>query len=148
MEESVEEIFGHSRNTLDNKGRVFVPVEFRKALLPEDNMSYVLTRGPESCILMFPYSVWAELIKDLRNRSYKDKSVRDHLRALSITSKTVTLDPQGRIIIPKELLEYAGIEKDVLFIGFFDKIEIWNPSFFEKYSKENIPKSGFDILKL
>lgn len=149
MEESVEDFFGHYKNSLDNKGRVFVPVEFRKALLPEDNLTYVLTRGPENCILMFSYSVWNELIKDLKDKSYQDKSVRDRLRSLSITTKKVTLDQQGRIILPKELMEYAGIEKEVLFIAFFDKIELWNPEIFEKYTQEgNIPKTGFDILKL
>lgn len=149
MEESVEEFFGHSRNSLDSKGRVFVPVELRKALLPEDNLTYVLTRGPESCILMFAYSIWIDLIKDLKNKSYHDKSVRDRLRALSITTKKVTLDNQGRIILPKEFLDYASIEKEVLFISFFDKIEMWSPEIFEQYAQNgNIPKTGFDILKL
>lgn len=149
MEESVEEFFGHSKNSLDSKGRVFVPVEFRKALLPEDGLTYVLTRGPETCVLMFAYSVWNMLIKDLKEKSYQDKSVRDRLRALSITTKKVTLDQQGRILLPKELMEYSRIEKEVLFIAFFDKIELWNPEIFEKYSLEgNIPKTGFDILKL
>ncbi len=145
----MEEFLCHSRNSLDSKGRVFVPAELRKALLQEDNMSYVLTRGPENCILMFSYSIWNELIKDLKGKSYQDKGVRDKLRVLSLTTKKVTLDQQGRIIIPKDLLDYAGIVKDVLFIAFFDKIELWAPENFEKYSQEgNIPKTGFDILRL
>ena len=129
---------GLHRHTLDPAtGRVAIPARFRKITSEEANGTFVITRGIEKCLCLYPLNVWQRDTGLLKSLPYTRKSVRRVQRWWFVESERLTFDDQGRIIIPKHLLEYAQIENEVLLIGLVDKIEIWNPDFYNPVMAES-----------
>ncbi len=118
---------GRHTYSVDHKGRLFIPAEFRRLLRPEDEGTFVVTRGFDGSLLVYPLSIWAEFEERLRSLPYTRERVRWLLRKFVSYAERCPIDSQGRINIPAHLLEYAGIKKEALIIGLIDKIEIWNP---------------------
>ncbi len=122
----------------DAKGRVAIPAKLRKYLKPEANNTFVLTRGTEKYIDLYPMDFWKELVEEkLNSLNQFDPQQMRFLRMFLMEAEEQTLDSQSRILIPKKLLNYAGIEKEVLILGAMNKIEIWNPETYKKYLEES-----------
>jgi len=134
-------------HSMDHKGRVFIPAKYRKLLVPEDNLTMVITRGLDRNLLLFPYTVWNRYVEKLLQLPYSNRDVRNRIRVLTSRAEELSIDSQGRIMLPRQLLEYAGIKKEVLFIGMLDKVELWNPEIYSEFEKENMSiEDGFEIL--
>jgi MraZ protein len=128
---------GNEVYAIDHKGRVFIPAKFRSVLMKEDEDSFYIARGFETSLLLFPLSKWNEFVKELSNSRYSQKSIREAIRAFSYGAERLTMDSQGRVVLPKELRDYSKIEDEVFFLGAIDKIELWSPAVYKRYSKEN-----------
>ncbi len=126
---------GNDVHSVDHKGRVFVPAKFRSVLSKDDEGSFYIARGFETSLLLFPLSGWNEFVKELSNKRYSQKSIREAIRAFSYAAELLSMDSQGRIVLPGALRDYSRIENEVFFLGAIDKIELWSPSVYEKYSK-------------
>lgn len=118
---------------VDEKGRVSIPARMRKYLAPEANETFVITRGTDTCLFLFPFDEWEKLERKLKELNTFNPQHRFLIRILLMWAVEVTLDNQSRIMIPKNLLEFAKIDKEVLIIGALDRIEIWNPNIFQEY---------------
>lgn len=127
---------GSFNYTVDNKGRINIPAKMRKNLAPEANESFVITRGFEPCIFVYPNDEWAKRESELRKLQQAVKRNRDYTRILLEHASEVELDGQHRIVLTKELMEYAKISGEVLILGVFDRIEVWNPEEYKKYLGE------------
>jgi len=127
---------GNDIYSVDHKGRVFIPAKFRAVLTKEDNGSFYITRGFETSLLLFPLSKWNGFIEKLTQKRYSQKSIRDAIRAFSYGAECLSMDSQGRVVLPKELREYARIEEDAFFLGAIDKVELWSPEVYEEYSED------------
>ena len=127
---------GNDTYSVDHKGRVFIPAKFRSLLTVDDEDSFYLTRGFETSLILFPLNRWNEFIENLKDKKYSQKRIRDAIRAFSYGAECLSMDSQGRVVLPKHLREYAKIEDDVFFLGAIDKVELWSPSVFEEYSKD------------
>jgi MraZ protein len=124
---------GQAEYSVDSKGRVAIPAKMRNALSPEAKNSFTITRGFEQCINLYPIDQWAKREEEIgRLNTYRSEE-RDFVRTIMMWADEVTLDGQGRIVVPKSLMEFARIEETVLIIGALDHIEIWNPELFEAY---------------
>ncbi|TET99205.1 MAG: division/cell wall cluster transcriptional repressor MraZ [Candidatus Stahlbacteria bacterium] len=140
---------GNDIYSVDHKGRVFIPVKFRAVLNEEDDNSFYITKGFETSLLLFPLSKWYEFIEQLREKKYSQKTIRDAIRAFSYGAECLTMDSQGRVVLPKDLRDYAKIKDGVFFLGAIDKVELWSPSIFEKYSKDKGDTNElFSLLEL
>ncbi len=129
---------GLHRHTVDSStGRVAIPSRFRKLTSEEANGTFTIARGLEKCLCLYPLDVWKKDTAVLRSLPYTRKSVRRVQRWMFGESERVVFDDQGRVIIPKHLLEYAQIENEVFLIGLVDKIEIWNPELYHKTMQES-----------
>ena len=129
---------GKYEHAVDDKGRVSLPSKLRKNLSPEANDSFVITRGYESSLDLFPMDVWNQLEEELRSKLNKHREEdRLFLRTLMMWAQEVTLDRQSRIMIPQELMEFAGVTEKVIIIGALEKIEIWSPASFRSYHERN-----------
>ncbi len=120
---------------VDDKGRVSLPAKLRKYVSPEANETFVLTRGFEQCLFVYPVDEWNRLEQNLRSLSNYDPEHRRFVRTLLELASECQLDGQARLSIPQELREYAGISGEVRVIGTLDKIELWDPQTYEKYKK-------------
>src|SRR5512142_1522226 len=126
--------------SVDDKGRVNLPAKLRKYVSPEVNDTFVITRGFERGLFVYPIDEWNKLEQNLRNLSSYNQDHRRFVRALLELASESQLDAQGRLSIPQELREYANIRSEVRVIGTLDKIELWDPAVYEEY-KEAQPDS-------
>jgi len=125
---------GKYEYTVDDKGRLSLPAKLRKHISPEASDTFVITRGHDQCLYLYPQDVWNKLEEDFKERlNVNREEDRLYLRTILMWSHEVGLDKQSRISIPTELIEFAEIQGNVLVIGSLEKIEIWNPTSFKNY---------------
>lgn len=112
----------------DQKGRVFLPAAFRRILMENGVRGLVLRRDVfQQCLVLYPLNVWDEMVDSITQRTNPfDRRGRENLRRFVADSESVSMDSDGRILIPRRYLQAAGIEQEVRFIGMDNTIEIWN----------------------
>lgn len=121
--------------SVDSKGRINIPAKLRKYVSAEANDTFVVTRGYDQCLYLYPLDEWTRLEQEIRQLSSTNPKHRFFMRKLLEWATESQLDGQFRIMIPKDLLQFAGIENDVLIIGVLEHIEVWNPRTYEAYLK-------------
>ena len=119
---------GEYHNSLDQKNRLNIPAKFRKVLDSVNDRTFVLTRGFDPCLVLYPLQDWNQVENQLRRLSSIRGKHRNFVRSITRFAISVQYDSQGRIQIPDTLLGYSGILKDAAVIGMINKIELWNPS--------------------
>ena len=124
---------GSYKHSIDHKGRVSIPARFRRLLSGDASETFVVLRGLDACISLFPADEFKRLEDRLRSRSFSDPTHRRYQRHMLLDSRDETLDAQGRVAIPPSLIAHAALKKEVLVNGVLDHIEIWSPEEFEKY---------------
>ena len=119
---------GNIEAKVDAKGRAFLPAAFRKVLQESGEESLVLRKDIfEPCLVLYPESAWNRQLDMLRQKLNRwDGKKQAMFRQFVIDAELITLDSNGRMLIPKRHLKLAEIEQDVRFIGMDDTIEIWN----------------------
>jgi MraZ protein len=113
---------GEFQHSLDGKGRVIIPSRLRDGL----GVRFVITRGLDHCLFVYPMQEWTRLEKQLSKQPFTRKDYRNFNRLFFSGAMELEADKQGRVLIPQYLREYAGIEKDVMIVGVADRVEIWN----------------------
>ncbi len=124
---------GSYEYAVDAKARVNIPAKLRKYVSPDANETFVITRGYERCLFLYPLDEWTTLEQSIRQLSPSNAQHRLFTRTLLQYATECQLDAQSRITMPKELLQFAGIEDQVLILGVLDHIEVWNPKIHEEY---------------
>ncbi|HIA95116.1 MAG TPA: division/cell wall cluster transcriptional repressor MraZ [Candidatus Marinimicrobia bacterium] len=139
---------GEYAYSLDSKGRVNVPAKFRQSLSEDNENTFVITRGVDPCIWVYPLSHWKEIESNLRNLSSISKIHRTFVRNTARYASPSTYDKQGRITLTPSLIEYADLDKDALIIGMINKMEIWNPDRLDETDQQNmeIDPAAYDDL--
>jgi MraZ protein len=129
---------------MDGKGRFLMPAGVRRQL-PEDQQSgFVVNRGLDKCLVMYPVPVWERELARIQARNQYVKKNRDFTRRFLNGATPVELDASGRVLLPKRLMEYAGLEKDILLVGQIDKVEIWDQATYEAWMANS--EADFDAL--
>jgi MraZ protein len=116
---------GSYEHTIDSKGRVSLPVQFR-TLLPKDNERLVITNYIPSHLWAFTYESWIKLEEKLASFPLTDPDIRSFKHFFVAGAHDVTVDKLGRVLVPPRLREYAHLNKDVVFVGSITHIEIWD----------------------
>ena len=139
---------GEYNNLIDQKNRLSIPAKYRKALNIENDKTFVLTKGFDQCLFLYPLGEWRIVEKQLSSLSTIKGKNRSFIRSIVRYANYLKYDSQGRIQIPEVLLNYADINKNVCIIGVIKKIEIWDPKTLVKYeSRKNIlSDDDFDEL--
>jgi len=127
------EFTGTYTHTLDSKGRVSVPAVYRRQLTGE---GLYLNLGFDGCLVLYPPEKWESVKAELSALSRGRERQRFFLRRFARFLRPVSLDSQGRIMVPGELLSRAGIDSEVVFLGQLDSIELWAPGRFTDASGE------------
>ena len=114
----------------DAKGRVFLPAPFRRVLEADKEMRLVLrTDLFQKCLVLYPEGLWNEMLDMLRARLNRWDGRHQHLLRLFLEdAEIVELDKNGRFLINKRKLKFAGISQDVRFLAIDDHIEVWDKS--------------------
>jgi MraZ protein len=119
--------------SVDSKGRINIPAKLRKYVSPDANDTFVVTRGFEKCLFLYPLDEWNTLEGSIRGLSPSNSQHRFITRTLLQYATETQLDGQSRVTIPRELLQFAGIEDQVLIVGVLERIEVWNPKEYAGY---------------
>ena len=93
----------------------------------------MVTRGYDRCLFLYPLDEWNSMEQSIRALNPSDPQHRFVMRTLLQWATEAQLDQQSRIILPKELLQFAEIGAEVRIVGVLDHIEVWNPSVYERY---------------
>src|SRR5258708_2967884 len=124
---------GEYEVTVDAKGRFLLPVGFKKQLPAEGASQFVVSRGIEKCLSLYPLQSWEPIFSDISKLNDFDPKVREFRRYFLNGATNVELDSAGRLLIPKNLIEYAGLEKDVVLVAAVNKIEIWDKTKYTEF---------------
>ena len=143
---------GNSEARTDAKGRVFLPAIFRKQLQAAAEECLLMRKDTyQSWLVLYPESAWNEQMNQLRNRLNRwDPKHQMIFRQFVSDVEIITLDSNGRFLIPKRYLKLANIEQEVRFIGMDDTIEIWSKETTEKpfMSPDDFGKELAEIMSV
>lgn len=123
---------GEFRHAMDDKGRLTVPARFREEL----GERFVLTRGLDQCLFVYPMEEWKNLEGKLKSLPFTKADARAFSRFFFSGAVECELDKQGRVNIPGTLLTFANIERDCVVIGVSNRVEIWSEAAWSKYLEE------------
>ncbi|CAN5340211.1 division/cell wall cluster transcriptional repressor MraZ [soil metagenome] len=136
---------GEYEATLDAKGRFLVPAGLKKQLPDGGDEHFVANRGFESCLSLYPNKSWKPLFSKISELNQFDPKVRKFTREFLNGATQVELDNAGRLLIPKNLMEYAGLERDIVLVSAVNKIEIWDKIKYKEFFDNFSPDSFSDL---
>ena len=125
--------FGEIRHSVDSKGRLVMPAKFREGILD----GYVMTKGLDQCIFLFPMDEWRRMEEKLKSLPLTHKDARAFVRYFFSGACDGELDKQGRVRIPQNLMDYAGLDATTVIIGVGTRMEIWSEDLWDAYSEDD-----------
>ena len=129
---------GEYQHGLDDKGRLAVPAKFRADL----KLGAVVTRGLDKCLFIYTKKAWTELAEKLARLPISKANTRAFSRLMLAGAMDVEIDGQGRVLVPDYLREYAGIKKQVVVAGLYNRLELWDTTRWNSYKKTTEKDSG------
>ena len=135
---------GTYQNSIDSKNRMIIPAKYRDQL----GGRCMLPRGFDRCLYIYSMEDWDVLVEKIKKLKQSDRDVRKFIREFFSNTEECNLDAQGRILIPQNLREYAGITKELVTKGAMDKIEIWSAEVLDSPDGENMMDNEEFVAKL
>ncbi len=121
----------------DSKGRVMLPVALKNQMSPVINDGFVVKRSVfQPCLELYPMAEWNLLMQKMNKKNRFKKKNNDFIRRFSAGVKVVEIDATGRLLIPKNLVDVAGIAKEVVLSSAINIVEIWDKDSYEKVLEE------------
>lgn len=127
---------GHAYRSLDAKGRLMLPPEFRSTVLEHDAQGSIMLTNFDGCVAAYPGPEWREIENSFSRANLVNRSIRNFQRFFIAGAMEVNLDKQGRILIPPHLRDYAKLDRDVVLAGVGRKFEIWDQKRFSGQMEE------------
>ncbi len=141
---------GEYEATLDSKSRFLLPVGFKKQLPEEGSAQFVINRGFEKCLSLYQMKSWEPIFAKISQLNDFDPEVRQFRRYFLNGATMAELDSAGRLLIPQNLKEHAGLDKDIVLSSAVDKLEIWDKvkyqQFFESFSPETFSSLAKQVM--
>ena len=141
---------GEYEATLDSKGRFLLPAGIKKQLPAGVEPVFVVNRGFEKCLTVYPMQSWTPIYENISALNDFDPKVREFRRYFLNGAIQLELDSAGRILLPKNLLEHAGLEKDIVLVSAVNKLEIWDKNkyqqFFDTFSPEAFSSLAAEVM--
>lgn len=141
---------GEYEATIDTKGRFLLPAGFKKQLPEDSSVRFVINRGFEKCLSVYPIRSWELIYSAISKLNDFDPKVREFRRYFLNGATIMELDSAGRLLIPQNLKDHAGLEKDIVLSSAVNKIEIWDKikyqQFFESFSPESFSSLAQQVM--
>ena len=136
--------------TIDAKGRFLLPAGLKKQLPQDDSAQFVINRGFEKCLTLYPLQSWNPLFSKISKLNDFNPKVREFRRYFLNGATQVETDTANRILIPKNLMDHAGLKKDIVLVSALNKIEIWDKQqyqqFFETFTAETFSDLANEVM--
>lgn len=118
---------------VDSKGRLMVPASLKKQLNPVVENGFVIKRAVfQPCLELYPLEEWNALMQKVSQLNRFNRKNNDFIRRFTAGVKTLELDAAGRLLIPKDLMSFAGISKDIVISSSINIVELWDKAKYEK----------------
>ena len=127
---------GEFHHNLDEKNRLIIPSKFREEL----GKKFVVTRGLEECLFVYSLDEWNKIVEKLRSLPFTNKDARTFMRMFLSGATECELDPNGRILLPSNLINYCSLTKEAIILGVSERLEIWAEDKYEEFFNNNIDK--------
>jgi len=124
---------GEYDGKVDAKGRMVLPAKIKSRLPEANGNEIVIKRGFEPCLVIYTMLEWKKIFSKVSGLNEFSAEYRNFQRNFFRGSSESELDNNGRLLIPKSLMRYAGIEKEVIVVGLGNRIEVWNPERYDKF---------------
>jgi|TARA_Y100000813_G_C24090558_1_gene318003 MraZ protein len=135
---------------IDVKGRVLIPSSLKKQMSSVLSKGFVLKRAVfQNCLELYPINEWEELIKRVNSLNRFKKKNNDFIRRFTAGVKFIEVDNNNRILIPKDLIEFSNIKRDIVFSSSVNIIEIWDKDKYENAivdSREDFAKLAEEVM--
>lgn len=131
-------LVGEFECKLDAKGRFLFPAGLRKQLDPSANEVFMMNKGFENCLTLYPMNEWDKVSARISKLNLFKPKNRMFYRLFHQGAKQLTLDTAGRILIPTALMERIGLKKDIMLTAYNDRIEIWDRKEYFSLMDENM----------
>lgn len=136
---------GEFEATVDAKGRFLLPAAVKKQLPQDAPARFVINRGFEKCLTLYPVQSWEPIFTQISEQNDFDPEVRAFRRYFFNGATEVELDTAGRLLLPKNLLPHAGIQKDIVLVSALNKMEIWDKDTYDAFFNSITPEN-FSVL--
>jgi MraZ protein len=137
-------LFGEFICKLDSKGRFMLPSGLKKQLSNGDQECFVINRGFEKNLTLYPESEWQKISKEINSLNLYTKKNREFVRYFFRGASELTADSTARVLLPKPLMDYAGLDKEIVLFAYGNRIEIWSKELYE--STLNVEPDDFSVL--
>jgi len=135
---------GEYEVAIDAKGRFLLPAGLRKQLPEGAGERFVMNRGFESCLVLYTMDVWQVLSAKMNKLNDFNQKERAFKRLFLNGASIVELDSAGRMLLPKNLMEYASLSKEMILAAQGNKVELWDKEAYQNYMKQNV--GGLSLL--
>lgn len=125
------DLIGEFDCKMDAKGRLMLPVSLKKQLPDVERDGLIINRGFEQNLVIYPRKVWEQTVAELSKLNMFERKNREFVRAFQRGATPLSLDATGRVLLPKTLLEYAGIASELILACQLDKIEVWDKKIYD-----------------
>jgi MraZ protein len=120
------QFLGEYNCKIDDKGRLRMPAPLLKQLEGMVGEGFVLNRGFEKCLVLYPKKAWGAITQEIQKLNIYVKQNRDFVRYFFRGATEMEIDNSQRLLLPKNLSDYAEVDKEVILFAYFDRIEIWS----------------------
>ncbi len=134
----VSMFIGEYSHNLDDKGRLAIPVKFRREL----SKGAVVTRGLDNCLFLYTKAEWVKLAEKLASLPFAQSNSRAFARLMLAGAMDLEVDKQGRAVLPEYLRNFAGLKKNVTVAGLYSRVEIWDNEAWTKYKQQTETNSN------
>lgn len=134
---------GEYHHSLDSKGRLIVPSKFREIL----GTHFWIGNGLDRCLQIYDDEAWEAFSEKLKGLPAISKEARATVRFFMSGTVEAEIDKQGRIILPPQLRKYAGIDKNVVFVGMGTRAELWSEESYNHYVEEHTAENISEIAE-
>lgn len=133
---ALKQLLGEYEVRLDGKGRFRMPTALIAQLGDWAQGNFVINRGFEKCLVLYPEPVWNDITAELNELNLYNKKNRDFARYFFRGASEVTLDSAERMLLPKRLAEYANIQQDMILSAYSGRIELWALDAYDQWMEE------------
>lgn len=126
-------IFGEFECKIDSKGRFVLPSGLKKQLPEDSQKDFVINRGLDECLVLYPLAVWEAELQRIHSRNQYIEKNRAFARKFMNGATPLELDGSSRVLVPKRLMGHASLQKEIVLVASFDRVEIWGKEAYEKW---------------
>ncbi len=127
---------GRYYHHLEDKGRISLPKTFR-----EQVTEWIVTRGLDGGLFVFPKAEYQQQLQQIATSTFTKQSHRDFVRLMTNEAREIQADSQGRVQLPEYLIEFAHLEKQVVIVGSYSWIEVWDQERYHQYLEQLEPRA-------